>query len=243
VIRSQAQFRSSNEADLLPETAVAELGELLLLFVPEQSSSSLEPTSPSSGGPSGTIAAVDLSSFSIAQFMNTTLLPLLVVENAHLLLLCSPPLCTLCQCSMPWPIAPSRPCLLSCICYAPHSWEKCWHLVGLPEREMTHHCKEFQSLSACGDAKSAAGSLGARIASSLPGTCSAALLHPIYMQHLAFACGSYSFLHHHHLSFQLLTLMLMMFIGPLHAASGGWLHSQSLLVPLFSPWSPPQMML
>jgi hypothetical protein len=73
---------------------------------------------------------------------------------------------------MPWPIAPSRPCLLSCICYAPHSWEKCWHLVGLPEREMTHHCKEFQSLSARGDAKSAAGSLGARIASSLPGTCS-----------------------------------------------------------------------
>jgi hypothetical protein len=65
VIRSQAQFRSSNEPDLLPETAVAELGELLLLFVPEQSSSSLEPTSPSSGGPSGTIAAVDLSSFTI----------------------------------------------------------------------------------------------------------------------------------------------------------------------------------
>ena len=32
-------------------------------------------------------------------------------------------------------------------------------------------CKEFQSLSARGDAKSAAGSLGARIA-SLPGTCS-----------------------------------------------------------------------
>ena len=160
LIRFQAQFRSSKEPDLLPETAVAELGELLSLFAPEQSSSSLVPTSPS-GGPSGTIAAVDLSSVSIYEHYvaafgggkrpSRSALPSAPCANAP------------CR-------GRSHPPDLCCICYAPHSWEKCWHLVGLPDREMTR-CKEFQSLSARGDAKSAAGSLGAHIA-SLPGTCS-----------------------------------------------------------------------
>jgi hypothetical protein len=44
----------------------------------------------------------------------------------------------------------SHPPDLCCICYAPHPWAKCWHLNGLPEREMTR-CNEFKSAVARGD--------------------------------------------------------------------------------------------
>jgi hypothetical protein len=143
LLQFQAHQRSTREPDLLPETDVSELGQLLDVFAHESS-----PIEATSNIPTVTAAAIHICKVEpetysvykhyVAAFGGNRMRPssCSALPSAQ----CNNAPCRGC----------SHPPDLCCICYAPHPWHKCWHMNGLPEREM-NRCNEFKALTARGE--------------------------------------------------------------------------------------------
>ena len=164
--RFQAQHRATTvEPDLPPETAILELGLLLDVFAPESSAvTALVDTNSVNAGIHQPPATPGISAITGQE-------PLLLEDDTDLTLYehhvaafggqgnrqgKRPSRST--QPSVPCPHKPCRgrshPPDLCCICFSPHPWTRCWHIMGLPETASTRR-DEFKAMAARGDGATA----------------------------------------------------------------------------------------